>query len=130
MRTILSSLSGRLHAVASDSNSPATTYTCAAQLSSWEETNYCRSHSSSGGFRGSGKEVIKSIIFNELSVLPAGEKRIGFLLYNTHFATYPPHFTMVKFKMPIVLKCKATLKDVLIKDVLVISIIIIAENHA
>ncbi|VDZ94359.1 AraC family transcriptional regulator [Salmonella enterica subsp. enterica] len=73
---------GRLHAVASDSNSPATTYTCALYgfcFPGWEENQLLQSHSCPVVSVVQGKEVIKSI-FNELSVLlPQGEKRIGFL---------------------------------------------------
>ncbi|HHQ4053840.1 TPA: cupin domain-containing protein, partial [Citrobacter freundii] len=62
---------GRLHAVASDSSSPATTYTCALygfRFEGWQENQLLQGHSCPVISAGQGKEVIKSI-FNELSIM-------------------------------------------------------------
>ena len=62
---------GRLHAVASDVNAPATTYTCALygfQFPGWEENQLLQPHSCPVVAVGQGEAVIKSI-FNELGML-------------------------------------------------------------
>lgn len=62
---------GRLHAVASDSSAPATTYTCALygfRFNDWQENQLLQMHSCPVISVSQGKEVIKSI-FNELSVM-------------------------------------------------------------
>ncbi len=75
---------GRLHAVASDSNSPATTYTCALYgfcFSVGKKTNYCRVIPVRW-FPWFRKRVIKSI-FNELSVLlPQGKNVLASSVYD------------------------------------------------
>ena len=62
---------GRLHAVASDVNDPATTCTCALygfQFQGAEENQLLQPHSCPVIAAGQGKEVIKTL-FNELSVI-------------------------------------------------------------
>ncbi len=112
---------GRLHAVASDSNSPATTYTCALYgfcFPGWEENQLLQSHSCPVVSVVQGKEVIKSI-FNELSVLlPQGKNVLASSVYDA-FAYTLTALYYENFKNAYRSEQGYIKKDVLIKDVLV-----------
>ena len=112
---------GRLHAVTSDVNAPATTYTCALygfRFQGWEENQLLQSHSCPVVAVGQGKEVIKSI-FNELGVMLPQSKNgltssvcdafayaLTVLFFENFKNAYRPEQGHIK-------------KDVLIKDILV-----------
>ncbi|HFZ8996047.1 TPA: AraC family transcriptional regulator [Citrobacter freundii] len=112
---------GRLHAVASDSHSPATTYTCALYgfcFKGWEENQLLQPQSCPVVTVGQGKEVIKSI-FNELSVmLPQGGGTMASAIYDAYAYALTILF-YENFKNAYRSEQGHIKKDVLIKDILV-----------
>lgn len=112
---------GRLHAVTSDVNAPATTYTCALygfRFQDWEENQLLQSHSCPVVAVGQGKEVIKSI-FNELSVmLPQSKNGLTSSVCDA-FAYALTVLFYENFKNAYRSEQGHIKKDVLIKDILV-----------
>ncbi|EMN3919761.1 TPA: AraC family transcriptional regulator [Citrobacter amalonaticus] len=112
---------GRLHAVTSDVNAPATTYTCALYgfcFQGWEENQLLQSHSCPVVAVGQGKEVIKSI-FNELSVmLPQSKNGLTSSVCDA-FAYALTVLFYENFKNAYRSEQGHIKKDVLIKDILV-----------
>ncbi|CAI9390766.1 MULTISPECIES: AraC family transcriptional regulator [Citrobacter] len=112
---------GRLHAVTSDVNAPATTYTCALYgfcFQDWEENQLLQSHSCPVVAVGQGKEVIKSI-FNELSVmLPQSKNGLTSSVCDA-FAYALTVLFYENFKNAYRSEQGHIKKDVLIKDILV-----------
>ncbi|AKE58762.1 AraC family transcriptional regulator [Citrobacter farmeri] len=112
---------GRLHAVTSDVNAPATTYTCALygfRFQDWEENQLLQSHSCPVVAVGQGKEVIKSI-FNELSVmLPQSKNGLTSSVCDA-FAYALTVLFYENFKNAYRSEQGYIKKDVLIKDILV-----------
>lgn len=112
---------GRLHAVTSDVNAPATTYTCALYgfcFQGWEESQLLQSHSCPVVAVGQGKEVIKSI-FNELSVmLPQSKNGLTSSVCDA-FAYALTVLFYENFKNAYRSEQGHIKKDVLIKDILV-----------
>lgn len=112
---------GRLHAVTSDVNAPATTYTCALYgfcFQGWEENQLLQSHSCPVVAVGQGKEVIKSI-FNELSVmLPQSKNGLTSSVCDA-FAYALTILFYENFKNAYRSEQGHIKKDVLIKDILV-----------
>ncbi|MDB2181439.1 AraC family transcriptional regulator [Citrobacter farmeri] len=112
---------GRLHAVTSDVNAPATTYTCALygfRFQGWEENQLLQSHSCPVVAVGQGKEVIKSI-FNELSVmLPQSKNGLTSSVCDA-FAYALTVLFHENFKNAYRSEQGHIKKDVLIKDILV-----------
>ena len=112
---------GRLHAVTSDVNAPATTYTCALygfRFQGWEENQLLQLHSCPVVSVGQGKEVIKSI-FNELSVMLPQSKNgltssvcdaFAYALTVLFYENFPNAYRSEQGYIK---------KDVLIKDILV-----------
>lgn len=112
---------GRLHAVASDSSAPATTYTCALagfRFNGWQDNQLLQAHSCPVISAGQGKEVIKSI-FNELSVmLPQSKNNPTSAAYYA-FAYALTVLYYENFKNAYRSEQGYIKKDILIKDVLV-----------
>lgn len=112
---------GRLHAVTSDVNVPATTYTCALygfRFQGWEENQLLQSHSCPVVAVGQGKEVIKSI-FNELGVmLPQSKNGLTSSVCDA-FAYALTVLFFENFKNAYRSEQGHIKKDVLIKDILV-----------
>ena len=112
---------GRLHAVASDVNSPATTYTCALRgfrFRDWEENQLLQPHSCPVISAGQGKEVIKGI-FNELSLmLPQSKSTLTSSVYDA-FAYALTVLYFENFKNAYRSEQGYIKKDALIKDILV-----------
>ncbi|MEO3988478.1 AraC family transcriptional regulator [Pseudocitrobacter cyperus] len=110
---------GRLHAVASDINAPATTYTCALhgfRLRGWEENQLLQPHSCPVASVVQGKEVIKSI-FDELSVLLPQSHNLPSL--HDAFAYTLTVLFYENFKNVYRSEQGVIRKDILIKDILV-----------
>lgn len=112
---------GRLHAVASDSASPATTYTCAIhgfKFQGWEENQILQPHSCPVVTVGQGVEVIKTI-FHELGVrLPQQKNELSSSIYDAYGYTLTALF-YENFKNAYRSELGYIKKDVLVKDVLV-----------
>lgn len=112
---------GRLHAVTSDVNAPATTYTCALQgfrFKGWEENQLLQPLSCPVVSLGQGKEVVKSI-FNELGVmLPKSKNNLTSSVYDA-FAYSLTVLFFENFKNAYRSEQGYIKKDALIKDVLV-----------
>lgn len=112
---------GRLHAVASDSSSPATTYTCAIygfKFPGWEENQILQPHSCPVVSAGQGVEVIKSL-FHELGVmLPQQKSELTSSLYDAFGYALTVLF-YENFKNAYRSELGYIKKDVLVKDVLV-----------
>ena len=112
---------GRLHAVASDVNDPATTCTCALygfQFQGAEENQLLQPHSCPVIAAGQGKEVIKTL-FNELSViLPQSKNSQTSSLWDA-FAYTLAILYYENFKNAYRSEQGYIKKDVLIKDILV-----------
>lgn len=111
---------GRLHAVASDVNDPATTCTCALygfQFQGAEENHLLQPHSCPVIAAGQGKEVIKTL-FNELSViLPQSKNSQTSSLWDA-FAYTLAILYYENFKNAYRSEQGYIKKDVLIKDIL------------
>lgn len=111
---------GRLHAVASDVNDPATTCTCALygfQFQGAEENQLLQPHSCPVIAAGQGKEVIKTL-FNELSViLPQSKNSQTSSLWDA-FAYTLAILYYENFKNAYRSEQGYIKKDVLIKDIL------------
>ncbi len=112
---------GRLHAVTSDVNAPATTYTCALygfRFQGWEENQLLQLHSCPVVAVGQGKEVIKSI-FNELgAMLPQSKNGLTSSVCDA-FAYALTVLFFENFKNAYRSEQGHIKKDVLIKDILV-----------
>jgi AraC-like DNA-binding protein/mannose-6-phosphate isomerase-like protein (cupin superfamily) len=112
---------GRLHAVASDSSAPATTYTCALygfRFNGWQDNQLLQMHSCPVISVSQGQEVIKSI-FNELGVMiPRCKNNLTSSAYDA-FAYALTVLYYENFKNAYRSEQGYIKKDVLIKDVLV-----------
>lgn len=112
---------GRLHAVTSDANAPATTYTCALygfRFRGWEENQLLQPHSCPVISAGQAKEVITSI-FHELSVmLPQSKSTLTSCVYDA-FAYALTVLYFENFKNAYRSEQGYIKKDALIKDILV-----------
>ncbi|NDO83661.1 AraC family transcriptional regulator [Citrobacter sp. NCU1] len=112
---------GRLHAVTSDVNTPATTYNCALygfRFPGWEENQLLQPHSCPVVTLGQGKEVVKNI-FNELGmVLPQSKNGYTSSVCDAFAYTLTVLF-YENFKNAYRSEQGNIKKDVLIKDILV-----------